>query len=212
MKALAPLNGRPLLAHILDRLMEAGCDEAHLVVGYEQQMIRETIGNAHYSMLVFYVQQPEQLGTGHAVLQAEGRLKEDFLCVNADVIVEPKAYQDVWEKRGFDVVIAAHESREPWKYGCLKVSGDKVLDVVEKPPRGKEPGNLVGLGVYRLTPRIFDVLKKVGKSERGEYEITDAFRLLAKEGKAGFVRYDGLHLDIGSLEGLKLAAEALKKK
>ncbi len=211
-KAMVPVNGRPLLEIVLARLAEAGCTSATLVVGYKKEAITRRFGAAFKGLRLTYVEQAEQLGTGHAILQAEGKIKGDFLCVNADVLVEPRLYKETWEKKGFDAVIAARESGEPWKYGCLKAEGNRVVDVVEKPPKGKEPSRLVGIGVYRLTPRIFTELKKVGKSERGEYEVTDAFKALARERKVGYVSYTGAHHDIGDLEGLKKAEKALKKK
>ena len=97
----------------------------------------------------------------------------------------------------------ARKSKEPWKYGCLKVKGEKLEEIVEKPEKGKEPSSLVNAGVYRFSKEIFEAIEKIEKSNRGELELTDAINLLAGKENSCFMKAEEEVKDIGCLKDLE---------
>ncbi|NIA13012.1 MAG: NTP transferase domain-containing protein [Nitrospiraceae bacterium] len=191
-KPLLPVMNKPILAHQLDAL-KGTVDAAVLVVGYRQEMIREAFGDSYNGMALEYVEQREQLGTGHAVLQCAERLDEPFLAMNGD---------DLYAAEDFAAVAAAEQAAlvmsvpDPRLYGVYEVGSDgRVVRIVEKPT--DVFSNLANIGVYKFTPAVFDVLRRTEPSERGEIEITSAVQTLADEGDFRVVETQGYWLPIG---------------
>ena len=85
-KPLLPVANRPILAHQLDAL-EGTVDTAVIVVGYRGEMIRERFGSTYGTIALEYVEQSRQLGTGHALLQCNGRLNTPFIVLKSGVSV-----------------------------------------------------------------------------------------------------------------------------
>ena len=222
-KALVELNGKPLVEHVLGKLQKAGIDEVGLVVGWHSEMIEERLGESFGRMPLRYLKQEQALGTANAIATAKDFIgKEGFLCTYSDVIAESGIYQglveEFKEKEGnvfeegvedldgeFDAVIVGREVKDPWRFGVLKLEDGKVLDIVEKPAVGEEPSNWISAGIYWFSPKIFELIAQVGKSERGEYEITDSLKKLALESRLGFKKYEGKCIDISNVEELKEA-------
>lgn len=203
-KALVELNGKPLLEHVLLSLKKAGVKETVIVVGFKGEMIREKFGKNFKGMKLKYAEQKIQMGTGHAVLQAKGLVKGRFLVGSADVIVSPALWKRLWDKKGFNAVVALREEKRPESFGVAIVKGKRIVKIVEKPK--KDIGsNLVNAGVYSFSQKIFPVLEETKRGPRGEFELTDSINALASKGKAGFVVYKGKCLDIGNLRDLRKA-------
>jgi len=88
-----------------------------------------------------------------------------------------------------DIVLSCKPVEETWKFGIIRVKDDKVVDFVEKPPRGQEPSNLAVVGVYIMTKRIFDYYKKIPVSDH-QYE--DAIqKFIQNKNVVRAVSYDG---------------------
>ena len=91
------------------------------------------------------------------------------------------------------------------------VKENVLKDIIEKPGFGEIASKIINAGVYRFDKKIFSAIDKVEKSYRGEHELTDAIKLIAKEEKVKVVMCKGECLDIGDLEDLKKAEANLKK-
>jgi bifunctional UDP-N-acetylglucosamine pyrophosphorylase/glucosamine-1-phosphate N-acetyltransferase len=225
-KALVELSGKPLIEWVLERLGEAGVRETAIVVGYLGEMIEETLGNSFGEMQLHYIRQEEQLGTANAIASAEPFVENSFICTYTDVIAESSIFKQLVEKfsekkqgvfleavekakQEFDAAIVGREVRDPWRFGALRIEGNRVVDIVEKPTIGEEPSNIVNAGIYWFSARIFGAIRRIGKSIRGEYEITDALKELAKEGRLCFIPYRGKCIDISTADDLKEAEETL---
>jgi GTP:adenosylcobinamide-phosphate guanylyltransferase len=83
-KGLVDIAGRPLLAHVFETAADAGTDELVVVIGYEKPQIVDHFGDSFAGVPITYVHQREQLGLGHAVLQAESHVDGPFLLLNGD--------------------------------------------------------------------------------------------------------------------------------
>lgn len=191
-KPLLPVMNEPLLAHQL-RALRGIADEAVLVVGYRSSMIRERFGDAFEGMPLRYVEQDEQRGTGHAVLQTAEVVSGPFLAMNGDDLYAP---EDLARLAACDQAALARETKHPERFGVYEIDeNDRVLSLEEKPetPRSK----LINIGAYKFTPDVFAVLEAVPPSPRGEIEVTDAVQRLADAGEFRVVHARGYYLSIG---------------
>lgn len=210
-KALVELGGKPLLEHVLQSLEGAGVKEAVIVTGYLGEKVRERFGKRFGKLKLSYVRQRIPMGTAHALLKARKKIggSNRFLVGSADVIVKASLWKSLASKKGFDAVVALRREANPKRFGVALVSGKKLMQIVEK-PLGKIESNLVNVGAYALSGKIFPVLRKTRVSSRGEFELTDSINALAAEGKASFVVYRGKCLDIGTKADLRKAEKAHK--
>ena len=87
-KPLLPIANRPILAHQLEALSGL-VDGVVVVVGYKGEMIRDWFGETYGGIEIEYVEQQEQRGTGHALLQCAGMLDEPFIALNGDDLFDP---------------------------------------------------------------------------------------------------------------------------
>ena len=159
---------------------------------------------------IFYIRQKEQLGLGHAILCAKKHIgNEPFAVMLGDDIVvseRPCIGQlvDVFEDTGTSVVGVEQVPRSRiHRYGVIKgkrVKDDiyKVEDLVEKPSPAEAPSDLAIIGRYVLKPEIFGFLEKIGPGKGGEYQLTDALRLLCRKTGLFGLKFKGRRFDIGS--------------
>ena len=162
----------------------------------KEELLRE-LSFAHSSMKYFYTRQKQLLGLGHAVLCAEPFVGDQpFVVALGDSIIGMHAQSRIVERmtncyheKGADVVIAFQEvpRDQVYKYGIAKPKTDgdvfEIEDLVEKPEVDKAPGNLAIAARYILSPAIFDALKRTKPGAGDEIQLTDAIRLLLRDGK-----------------------------
>ncbi len=191
-KPLLPVANRPILAHQLDAL-KGLVDEAILVVGYKHEMIRAQFGHAYNGIKIRYVEQTEQKGTGHAVLQCAEVINEPFLAMNGDDLY---AATDLARIAELPLAALAKHVEDPRLYGIFEVNDSgHVKRIVEKPT--DIFSNLANIGAYKFSPKIFDILRDTPESARGEIEITSALQLLAEQDVVQVVPVEGYWLPIG---------------
>lgn len=203
-KVMLPVAGRPFLEHIILRARGAGIDRFVLVVGFGQSAVRSHFKDgSHLGVRIEYAVQEEQLGTGDALMAAEGQAEERFMVLNGDVLPEERSLQ---EMAGYHSAVSAIEVEEPERYGVFLGEGGYMKRVVEKSP--SPPSRMANAGIYVLTGRIFDALRRVAVSERGEYELTDGLNLLARDEAIRIVQISGW-LEIGRPWDILAADESL---
>jgi bifunctional UDP-N-acetylglucosamine pyrophosphorylase/glucosamine-1-phosphate N-acetyltransferase len=211
-KAMVEVNGKSFLERALQELKDTPLKQIGIIVGFERDKIIKYFGVEWGTLQLEYILQLRHNGTADAIKCARNFVgKEKFVSINGDIIFEAKLINELIRVKGFDVVMVARNSSQPWKYGCLKIKGKKVLDIIEKPVKGKEPSNLVNAGIYLFNSKIFKAIEKIKKSERNEFEITDAIKILAKKGRVGFIKVKGLFYDIGTIKELRKAEKELKQ-
>lgn len=163
-KPLLPVAGKPIIQHNIDLLKEE-VDEIMVVAGYKIEQFNEYFSD---NKKVRIIEQEEAKGTANAALQAQEYIDGKTIILNGDDVYGEELEQAI--KRGSAMLAA--KSPTPEKYGVLKMENGKVTDVQEKPD---DPStNLVNTGSFVVQKEFFDLLEEVEKSERGEYEITDA--------------------------------------
>jgi glucose-1-phosphate thymidylyltransferase len=200
-KGMVEVDGRPILTHCLENLVELGADEFVVVVGYLKEKIIEYYGDEYAGVPITYSHQREQKGLAHALLTVEDYIDDDFMLILGDNVFQANL-QDVVRRQQEDRADAAFLVEEvPWeeasRYGvCDTNKYGEITEVIEKPE--DPPSNLVMTGFYTFSPAIFHACKLVQPSNRGEYEISEAIDLLIRSGRTiDAIKLQGWRMDIG---------------
>jgi UTP--glucose-1-phosphate uridylyltransferase len=159
---------------------------------------------------IFYIRQKEQLGLGHAILCAKKHVGNEPFAVmlGDDIVVNDKPcigqLVDVHEDYGASVVgVEKVPASRISRYGVIsgkrvKDSIYKIDDLIEKPSPSEAPSDLAIIGRYVFEPEIFTYLERIGPGKGGEYQLTDAMRLLCRKKGLYGLRFSGRRFDIGS--------------
>ena len=200
-KALLPVAGKPILAHIMDDLTAAGIDGFVLIVGYYGAAVREWFARERPGLDITFVEQTERLGLGHAIWTAREALgDEPFFCILGDTILKAD-YRALLE--GPENVIAVKEVEDPRRFGVVEMDGDRVVRFVEKPE--VPPSNLAIVGAYLFTDaaalwRGLDHVIVGDHRTRGEYQLTDALQHMIEHGSRFTTAGVGDWFDCGKQE------------
>ncbi len=178
-KTMIPIHDKPLLEYIIQGLIMAGFQKIIIVVGYKKEQIIRYFGNgSKWNIKIDYVVQETLNGTGGAVLSCEHLIQEDhFFLTWGDILVPYKIYEqvvEVFEKEKEDFILVANYLKNLHKGCAIYCENDRVINMVEKPPKNSTISNLNNCGIFIFSREIFDVLKSLEYSERGEIEIPNA--------------------------------------
>jgi dTDP-glucose pyrophosphorylase len=203
-KPLLPVAGKPILQHTLEQLRGIA-DEVIIVIGYLGDKICNYFGEQFDGIRLQYVWQKEQLGTAHAVAQIEPLIKGRFLLIMGDNIYH---HDDILRCTQYPLCALATEVDDPSKFGVFITEDNVIKDVIEKPK--KIVSKLANTALYVLDDRIFDDIRNLSRTERNEYEITDALRSLCKRDRVSCVRVAKWWIPIAYKEDLEKADALLR--
>jgi NDP-sugar pyrophosphorylase family protein len=202
-KPMLPVANRPLLEHVVEAVRDAGIDEVVLVVGYKRERIQSHFGDGDdWGIDIEYAVLEKQLGTGHAVLQAEEYVDGPFVALNGDRVIDPGAVERLLDEAAaaegaVPPLVSVRRSATPTNYGVVELDGRSVASIVEKPPAHLVTTDLVNAGVYRFEPSVFEAIRATDAD--GEQALTATLQRLVDEETVRAVRYDGLWLDVTHL-------------
>lgn len=215
---------------------EKGAIENHFDISYELENMLQEKGKTEFFEQVraiseicriSYTRQKQALGLGHAIYQAKDFSEnEPFAVLLADDVVDAekpalKQMIEVFEKYNAPVIATMQVAGEAIsRFGVIdaeEVAPNifKIKDMVEKPKYENAPSDLAIIGRYILTPDVFDAIERTEKGAGGEIQITDAMRLMLKEGKPFYaVKLEGTRHDAGDKLGFLIATVefALKRE
>ncbi len=210
-KPMLPLQGRPLLAHQIECLEAAGVRQILIITGYKAEIVKQYFdSHPPAAAEIHYLIQAQQDGTGSAAGLARDFVGQDpFLLTYGDILVEPNVYQSLFERmENAEAALTVKDIDDPYRGAAVYVDNEKVMRIIEKPPRGSSTTRWVNAGVYCFRPSVFDELDRIPLSPRGEYELTDAvIQMLQKGVRFGWLPIDGFWKDVGRPEDLREAAE-----
>jgi glucose-1-phosphate thymidylyltransferase len=193
-KPLLHVANKPIVEYVLDALVGAGIDRITVVVGYRGDRVRTHLGSSFRGVDLAYVTQENQLGSGHALLQARGTVTSDpFLVVNGDNVIDQAVVAETiaTHEAGDAVATAAVATSEhPQDYGAVVADDGYIKKVIENPVDA--PSHAVNAGVYVLPQAIFDALSETA-SRNGDLHLTDAMMNLT--GRVRRAQSDGAWLD-----------------
>lgn len=185
-KHLIPIGGKPIIEHGLSTLKNAGIKEVIIVVNYLAEAFKQFVGDGtKFGMKISFVVQKELRGTADATGCVESFTEEPFLLTYGDWLTTTKAITRVLkthEEKQPMITMAVVPVDNPEHYGIVKLENSWVKSIIEKPPRNEAVSNLANAGVYVLSTKIFEAIKRTKPSPRGELEITDSLSLLLREG------------------------------
>ena len=208
-KPMLPLAGRPMLAHQIERLEEAGVEEVLVIVGYRADVVYDYFRlHPPAKARLSYVAQTKQDGTGSAAKLAREFCGSDpFLLTYGDILVDAQVYRALFQRSaGAEMTLAVKYVEDPYQGGAVYTSGDRVTKIVEKPPKGTSTTNWHNAGIYVFQPSVFEHLDRLELSPRGEYELTDAVHSIVDSGApVGWFAIEGHWRDIGRPEDLPVA-------
>ncbi len=187
-KHVIKVAGKPILQFCLDAIKQAKITEVIIVTHYIDEVIRSCFGDGKkFGLKITYVQQKTILGTGNAAQVAEPYVDEDFVLVYGDLLFGKDAVSQVlslYQRGKTTGVMGVIPVEKPENYGIIeKDSEGKIKRIIEKPEPKSTPSNLANAGIYVLSKEVFNKIKKLKASVRGEWELTDAITMLAEEGK-----------------------------
>ncbi len=188
-KVLQPFLGRPLIAHVLDNIEKAGVSDIYVVVGYRGEMVIDAIGGRAKT-----VWQREQLGTGHAVMQAEEALdgfSGRVIIACGDVpLIRPETFRsliDESERDDVKAVVLTMMPESPKGYGrIVKDGAGRFERIVEERDATEEIRKIreVNSGTYIFDARfLFEGLRRINTDNaQGEYYLPDALQYVRSSG------------------------------
>ena len=209
-KPMIPVANRPLLEHIIEALAAAGVSEVVLVVGSNRERVQRYFEDgANWGVDITYVVQDPQLGTGHALLQAESKIGESFLALNGDRIIDKSLLEDVWQRHHetTDPVMGVTQVATPSQFGVVNLDGDTVVGIEEQPIPELATSDFINAGVYAFDPSIFAAIRRT--DSYGELALTDTLDEQLTDQQIRAVRYDGRWLDVSEPWDLLAVNDAL---
>lgn len=157
---------------------------------------------------VFFMRQREMMGTGHALMLAESFVSEEpFVVAYPDDLhfgSRPLAGQLIerYKETGCCVMASIYNPPNLSRYGVLKIEDNRVVDMIEKPAPGKEPGKDASIGRYLYTPDIFPLLREGWERHTGgEYYHLYALKKLMQQRKVVNHSIEGERIDTGEPSG-----------
>jgi glucose-1-phosphate thymidylyltransferase len=183
-KQLVPVANKPVLFYGLEALVSAGITDIGIVVGDTHAEIEAAVGDgSRWGARVTYIPQQAPLGLAHAVLIAESYLgDEPFVMYLGDNLLRDGIvpFVERFSESAPDALILLQRVPNPEAYGVAEVFDGTVKRLVEKPAQPKS--DLALVGVYLFTAAVFDSVKAITPSARGELEITDAIQHMVDRG------------------------------
>jgi bifunctional UDP-N-acetylglucosamine pyrophosphorylase/glucosamine-1-phosphate N-acetyltransferase len=188
LKVLHPLGGKPMVWHTIQAALEATNHPPTLIIGYQGDKVKETFGD-----MVNYVSQKEQLGTGHAVLQAKEYLKDqselvlvllgDMPLLRAETI---ERLLDTQKQNTGPISLLSVKTDDPRGFGrILRNAGGEVEAIIEEVDCSPDQLaiNELNVSMYCFQADwLWENLSKIPVSAKGEYYLTDIVAIARQQG------------------------------
>lgn len=194
-KPLLMVDGKPFLLHSLERLYAAGFTRVVVVIGRHHEKFDALRVQVPQELALVFVDQFERIaeeryGTAMSVLAAEDAVRgEAFAVLSGDQLYSVHDLQRMRAEYNGTMIAGVQEHDHPEACGVAVLGEDDVLrEFIEKPEHPQS--NLVNQSMYAFAPDIFSALRNVGRSPRGEYELTDAVNALAAQGRVRVMRIE----------------------
>ncbi|HOW68559.1 MAG TPA: nucleotidyltransferase family protein [Candidatus Paceibacterota bacterium] len=199
-KPMLPVQGKPILAHIVEGLANSGVRQFCIITGFKAEIIEDYFQNGDpWGVHIEYARQIVQNGTGKAAEPARAFVGNDsFLLTYGDILVRPETYRammDRFHQGDCAGLLTTTRGADVQKGGLLLLDSNfYVQQVVEKPSDQQlnqlqqcgflKPGDPVwyNAGIYIFPSAVFECIAQLQPSSRGEYELTDAISALIQSG------------------------------
>jgi glucose-1-phosphate thymidylyltransferase len=215
-KHLLPIYDRPMIYYPIQTLIDAGIEDIMVVTGgnFAGDFL-QLLGNGKDFGLnhLSYAYQQGEGGIAEALSLAEHFAEGGPICVVlGDNIIEKdiRSAADDYRKQEDGAKILLKKVHDPQRFGVPEIDGDRIVKIEEKPKNPKSEFAVIGVYFYDNT--VFDVIKTLKPSDRGELEITDVNNHYIDEGNMTWSELDGWWTDAGTFESLRLAGNLVAEK
>jgi len=205
-KHLLPVGEKPMIYYPIEKLTECGIDEILIVTGTDHMgdVVNLLGSGKDFGCRFTYKVQDKAGGIAQALGLAENFVAGDTMTVIlGDNIFETSLEKAVQNYPGEGAQILIKEVDDPERFGVAELSGDKIAGIEEKPDQPKS--DYAVTGIYMFDSKVFDLIKTLKPSERGELEITDVNNHYIKTGSMKYSIMDGWWTDAGTHESYKTA-------
>jgi glucose-1-phosphate thymidylyltransferase len=175
-KVMLPVANKPLLEYVFDAVRKSGINEVVVVVGYKKEVIMEYFKD-YKDLKITYVTQERQLGTAHALLQAEHYIKDSFIVLAGDNIIDSDSIATLMkDQSNYSLLIKEHP--HPSKYGVVFVEQHSIRRIVEKPK--EDVGKYISTGIYKLPYSVFKDIERC--SSEGVHALSAVIQSIIDKG------------------------------
>jgi glucose-1-phosphate thymidylyltransferase len=215
-KQLLPIANKPMSQYCIESIKNTGIVEIAIIIGgIGANKVKEYYGTGEkFGVKFTYISQDQPRGIAHAIQLCKDFVNnEKFLVFLGDNIIQKNInyIRKSFENSDADASILLCEVDDPSRFGIADVKDGQIIKIMEKPK--EPPTNFAVTGIYFLTPKIFEIIKRLKPSWRNELEITDALQMLLEEGNK--ITYDTITdywKDTGTPEDIINANKEILKK
>ena len=211
-KHLLPVGNEPMVFHTIKQLKEAGITNILIVTNPDHigDFVSVLGSGKEFGCEFTYRVQEEAKGIAHVLELAEGfAARESLVVMLGDNIFESSIKQVVsdfqTQKMGARVLIKKVD--DPQRFGVANLNGNRIVSIEEKPIQPKS--NYAVVGVYCYDATVFDIIRTIKPSARGEYEITSVNNVYIERGKLEYSLLQGEWVDAGTFDTLVKANNIL---
>lgn len=214
-KHLLPVGDKPMVLHPVGKLVEAGITEILLVTGVEHMGdVVSLLGSGkEFGCRFTYKVQDEAGGIAQALALAEEFAYQSKMAVIlGDNIFDAELgpYVERFEKQAEGARVLVSKVEDPERFGVADIKDNKIVRILEKPQT--PPSNLAVTGLYFYEPSVFEIIKTLRPSGRGELEISDVNNAYISDNKLEYEILDGRWTDAGTFESYHYANRLLFEK
>jgi glucose-1-phosphate thymidylyltransferase len=199
-KHLIPIANKPILYYAVEAAAQAGIKEIGIVVNADSEEVPGAMGDgSRWGVSITYIPQATPGGLAQVVALAEQFIGADkFIFYLGDnmVVGGVKRFIDEFEKSSCHCYLTLARVKDPERFGVPEIRDGKIISVEEKPKHPKS--SFAVAGIYLYDRSIFEAVKAIRPSARGELEISDAHQYLIDKGlKIGYAEITGWWKDTG---------------
>lgn len=205
-KHLLPVGNKPMIYYPIEKLTEAGIEEILIVTGTEHMgdVVNLLGSGKDFGCRFTYKVQDEAGGIAQALGLAENFAAGDTMTVVlGDNIFETTLEKAIKNYPGSGAQILIKSVEDPERYGVAELDGDTIVGIEEKPRNPKS--DFAVTGIYMYDSSVFELIKTLKPSRRGELEITEVNNHYIKRGEMKFSKMEGWWTDAGTPESYKIA-------
>ncbi|MGD8427696.1 MAG: sugar phosphate nucleotidyltransferase [Balneolaceae bacterium] len=205
-KHLLPIGNKPMIYYPIEKLTEVGIDEILIVTGTEHMgdVVNLLGSGKDFGCRFTYKVQDEAGGIAQALGLAENFVGDDCMTVIlGDNIFQASLDKAIDSYPGKGAQILLKEVEDPERFGVAEVKGDKIIGIEEKPAHPKS--KLAVTGIYMYDARVFNYIRELEPSGRGELEITDVNNKYIGQNAMRFSLMEGWWTDAGTPVSYKRA-------
>jgi len=214
-KHLLPVGQKPMIFYPIEKLTAAGIDEVLIVTGVEHMGdVVSLLGSGRdFGCRFTYKVQDEAGGIAQALALAENFAQgQPVAVILGDNIFQAnlKSYAEKFIAQGTGARILLRQVSDPQRFGVAELSGGKIVGIEEKPRKPKS--NYAVTGIYFYDPGVFDIIRTLKPSARGELEITHVNDAYVAKGQMAYDILEGWWTDAGTFESLDRAGELVRNE